>query len=451
MAKKLRIMEQGADVHDQLHDEEQTDLHKKHSDADAYVKSGSVPNAPVLSPSKNETAEEPKASKGLFGFFKKQAKTVEKVIVDAVEKDKAEKKSADKSQTNTSGQGSHSDGHSSAVHARQDDRKAGRGLASKPISQGYMNVQQLAEQAAAATTDGSNSVHAAEEEAMSMLRREALLMKASQGPGVVKFLGANLRQDAKYLVLEWMSRKDLQNELIMSLTDEQSIFHAAHPFNRALKERGVADPVFFQIVRAAREIATGISHIHAADIVHRDLAARNVLLDSRFHCKVGDFGLAAKLTDLQQQFAADAEIERELAEKAAEMGDALPPEELELLRREKQRKRREKLQLKGGKAGGSSLLTEADEITELPIRWMSSRCWRNQRVCFWDKGQSMLMSLSACTRCLGANLWYLLFCSLLFSSSSYGFVFVRLYSAGACDKASASSFPVAGGSSNALA
>lgn len=50
-----------------------------------------------------------------------------------------------------------------------------------------------------------------------------------------------------------------------------------------------------QQVDFARQIASGMAHIHATDIVHRDLRADNVLIfrdeQGVVRCKVADFGL----------------------------------------------------------------------------------------------------------------------------------------------------------------
>ncbi|GCB83588.1 hypothetical protein scyTo_0024354, partial [Scyliorhinus torazame] len=53
-----------------------------------------------------------------------------------------------------------------------------------------------------------------------------------------------------------------------------------------------------QLTSAAYFISLGMEHLASKKIVHRDLAARNILL-GRFpqECKIGEFGLAADLSN----------------------------------------------------------------------------------------------------------------------------------------------------------
>lgn len=50
-----------------------------------------------------------------------------------------------------------------------------------------------------------------------------------------------------------------------------------------------------------KQIAAGMSHLHAEGIVHKDLAARNVLLTETETCKISDLGLSRALNPDTQQ------------------------------------------------------------------------------------------------------------------------------------------------------
>ena len=44
------------------------------------------------------------------------------------------------------------------------------------------------------------------------------------------------------------------------------------------------------------EILRGLSHLHSQKLIHRDLKSDNILVDSKGHIKIADFGFAAQLT-----------------------------------------------------------------------------------------------------------------------------------------------------------
>ncbi|GMF35178.1 unnamed protein product [Phytophthora lilii] len=108
------------------------------------------------------------------------------------------------------------------------------------------------------------------EEAVKNFRREIWVMHALKHPNIVKLLGASLTQSCYVLVMEYMPNGSLYEYLR----------DAANFFPHQL------------IVTSAYDIALGMAHIHACDVLQRDLKSKNCLLSKNLVVKVSDFGLA---------------------------------------------------------------------------------------------------------------------------------------------------------------
>lgn len=90
---------------------------------------------------------------------------------------------------------------------------------------------------------------------------------------LVKLIGYCSESDNKLLVYEYMQRGSLENHLF---------------------RRGVQPISWVMRVNIAIDVARGLSFLHSLEtpVIYRDLKASNVLLDSDFHAKLSDFGLA---------------------------------------------------------------------------------------------------------------------------------------------------------------
>ncbi|KAG7390273.1 hypothetical protein PHYPSEUDO_008411 [Phytophthora pseudosyringae] len=108
------------------------------------------------------------------------------------------------------------------------------------------------------------------EEAVKNFRREIWVMHALTHPNIVKLLGASLTQSCYVLIMEYMPNGSLYEYLR----------DAANFFPHQL------------VVTSAFDIASGMAHIHASDVLQRDLKSKNCLLSENLVVKVSDFGLA---------------------------------------------------------------------------------------------------------------------------------------------------------------
>ena len=102
-----------------------------------------------------------------------------------------------------------------------------------------------------------------------LLEREARLAQALAHPTIVPVLGSGSDGDLAWLVLDYV------------------------PGGDAGRVRG-GDPA--AVLRALLPVVDALEHAHARGVVHRDVKASNVLLDEQGRGRLGDFGVAARLS-----------------------------------------------------------------------------------------------------------------------------------------------------------
>lgn len=111
--------------------------------------------------------------------------------------------------------------------------------------------------------------------------REAAIMGQFKHVNVVALKGVVLQGEPLMIVLEFMAKGDLRAHL------------------QAVKESHRCNVQGYNktLLNMCRDIVSGMAYLSKKCFIHRDLAIRNILLDSKFTCKIGDFGLARDLTN----------------------------------------------------------------------------------------------------------------------------------------------------------
>ncbi|PFX16345.1 Fibroblast growth factor receptor 1 [Stylophora pistillata] len=111
----------------------------------------------------------------------------------------------------------------------------------------------------------------------------SIMKQAGSHPNIVSLLGACSVEGPLYLVMEFVSGGNLLCFLRKSRCQHPHYIN----ISSSLNER--------ELLKIAKDVADGMTHLSDLNIVHRDLAARNILLTENKIAKVTDFGLARDL------------------------------------------------------------------------------------------------------------------------------------------------------------
>ena len=112
-------------------------------------------------------------------------------------------------------------------------------------------------------------------------KREVRATSALSHPNIIKVYDAGVEQGAFYLATEFIDGETL-NQLVR-------------------REIRIKEP---EALRIGREVAQGLAHAHAANVLHRDVKPENVMISKSGAVKLADFGLAKILYD-DQRITAD--------------------------------------------------------------------------------------------------------------------------------------------------
>ncbi|KAL0664559.1 hypothetical protein Bca4012_101397 [Brassica carinata] len=112
------------------------------------------------------------------------------------------------------------------------------------------------------------------EEGYEEIRGEIEMLQQCNHPNVVRYLGSFQGDDYLWIVMEYCGGGSVTD--LMNVTEE------------ALEE--------YQIAYICREALKGLAYLHSIFKVHRDIKGGNILLTEQGEVKLGDFGVAAQLT-----------------------------------------------------------------------------------------------------------------------------------------------------------
>lgn len=104
-----------------------------------------------------------------------------------------------------------------------------------------------------------------------LIVNEIEVMKQSRHPNIVNFLSAYMTNGQLWVVMEYMEGGPLTDIVLYSILSEG------------------------QIAAIAREVLTGLRHLHSHGVIHRDIKSDNVLMSMRGEVKLTDFGFCAQL------------------------------------------------------------------------------------------------------------------------------------------------------------
>ena len=102
------------------------------------------------------------------------------------------------------------------------------------------------------------------------------MQRVSNHPRIIHFYGVCKHKDTICIITEYMAHGSLW-DCLFNKTKKSKLLHILTVETR---------------LKMAREAAEGISFLHKQSIIHRDISARNFLVDSYFHVKIADLGMA---------------------------------------------------------------------------------------------------------------------------------------------------------------
>ena len=95
-----------------------------------------------------------------------------------------------------------------------------------------------------------------------------------------------------FIVIDYAAK----GELLNFNEEKQSFFNPLLNIHQEDVDKNLDDPSYERFIRKImRDLVNGLEYIHSQGIIHRDLKPENILVDENETVKIGDFGVAVKL------------------------------------------------------------------------------------------------------------------------------------------------------------
>ena len=119
-----------------------------------------------------------------------------------------------------------------------------------------------------------HEAYKADAEFIEKFHREAKSVAGLSHPNIVNIYDVGTEGDAHYIVMEYVRGKSLKDKI---------------------REEAPLD--ILTAVKISKDIASGLAHAHANNLVHCDIKPHNILMTDDGHAKIADFGIARAVTE----------------------------------------------------------------------------------------------------------------------------------------------------------
>jgi serine/threonine protein kinase len=128
------------------------------------------------------------------------------------------------------------------------------------------------------------------------LVREAIAASALNHPNIITIYSIEETEDLNFIVMEFVEGRSLYS---------------------MLKQGPVP---FLQLIDIGLEVSDALTMAHSAGLIHRDIKPGNIMITSRGHVKLLDFGVAKWMAHMEKEFSEDPRFTSNLTETGSPIG-----------------------------------------------------------------------------------------------------------------------------------